>query len=118
MKLRNARPAVLEVLGTLSTRSVCCPSRNLKLCGVAQLVVQHPGEEAGLLYKKLLVYVQESFGKCEESWMVSGGYCDITCGRCGSGGLSSTGAIFFYLFNSRAGAFSVFVENYDVGSIG
>eukprot|EP01025_Chloroclados_australasicus_P065866 TRINITY_DN898_c0_g2_i3.p3 TRINITY_DN898_c0_g2~~TRINITY_DN898_c0_g2_i3.p3 ORF type:complete len:173 (+),score=20.12 TRINITY_DN898_c0_g2_i3:262-780(+) len=27
---------------------------------------------------------QKQFGKCSSQWMIQGGYCALTCGRCGS----------------------------------
>lgn len=26
--------------------------------------------------------LQKEWGKCSEQWIISGGYCEITCGRC------------------------------------
>lgn len=32
-----------------------------------------------------MAYLVQAWGKCESAWMVGGGYCKQTCGRCGGG---------------------------------
>eukprot|EP01024_Parvocaulis_polyphysoides_P005363 TRINITY_DN1133_c1_g1_i6.p1 TRINITY_DN1133_c1_g1~~TRINITY_DN1133_c1_g1_i6.p1 ORF type:complete len:1190 (-),score=221.72 TRINITY_DN1133_c1_g1_i6:342-3911(-) len=33
---------------------------------------------------------QKEFGKCENQWMITGGYCETTCGRCAAAPATST----------------------------